>query len=103
MTSRFFRTLKAVASIWFNGSCGANPDPDRSEATMAEDIAGGLKGAIRVDAGELRGHVDAMVRSSVEETVNALLLRQDQPARRLVRGSRWLLLRNRGIVPRPEN
>src|SRR5512144_3334382 len=40
---------------------------------MAEDTAEGLKDAIRVDTAELRGHVDAVVRSSVEETVNALL------------------------------
>ena len=40
---------------------------------MTEDTAEGLKGAIRVDTTELRGHVDAVVRSSVEETLNALL------------------------------
>jgi len=40
---------------------------------MAEDTAEGLKHAIRVDTSELRGHVDAVVRSSVEETLNALL------------------------------
>ena len=62
-----------MASIWFNGSCEAIHDPDHSEATMAEDTAEGLKDAIRVDTAELRGHVDAVVRSSVEETLNALL------------------------------
>ena len=40
---------------------------------MAEDTAEGLKDAIRVNTAELRGHVDAVVRSSVEETLNALL------------------------------
>jgi len=40
---------------------------------MGEDTAEGLKDAIRVDAGQLRGHVDEVVRSSVEETLNALL------------------------------
>ena len=40
---------------------------------MAKDTAEGLKDAIRVDTAELRGHVDAVVRSSVEETLNALL------------------------------
>lgn len=40
---------------------------------MAEDTAEGLKDAIRVDTAELRGHVDAVVRSSVEDTLNALL------------------------------
>ena len=40
---------------------------------MAEHTAEGLKDTIRVDTTELRGHVDAVVRSSVEETLNALL------------------------------
>ena len=40
---------------------------------MSEDTAEGLKDAIRVDAGQLRGHVDEVVRSSVEETLNGLL------------------------------
>jgi putative transposase len=40
---------------------------------MAEDTAEGLKDTIRVDTAELRGHVDMVVRSSVEETLNALL------------------------------
>jgi len=40
---------------------------------MAEDTAEGLKDAIRVNDGQLRGHIDEVVRSSVEETLNALL------------------------------
>jgi transposase-like protein len=48
-------------------------ESDHHEATMAEDTGQGLKEAIRVDTAELRGHVDAVVRSSVEETLNALL------------------------------
>ena len=40
---------------------------------MAEDTAEGLKDAIKVDAGQLRGHVDEVVRSSVEQTLNGLL------------------------------
>jgi putative transposase len=40
---------------------------------MAEDTAEGLRDAIRVDQVQLRGHIDAAVRSSVEETLNALL------------------------------
>jgi putative transposase len=44
-----------------------------ARAITAEDTAEGLKDAIRVDTAELRGHVDAVVRSSVEETLNALL------------------------------
>jgi putative transposase len=68
-----------VASIWFNGSCEAINDPDHSEATMEKDTAEGLKDAIRVDTAELRGHVDAVVRSSVEETLNALLQAEADP------------------------
>jgi transposase-like protein len=40
---------------------------------MAEDTAEGLKDAIRVNDGQLRGHIDEVVRSSVEETLNGLL------------------------------
>jgi putative transposase len=40
---------------------------------MAQDTAEGLKDTIRVDTAELRGHVDEVVRSSVEETLNGLL------------------------------
>ena len=40
---------------------------------MGEDTAAGLKDAIRVDQGQLRGHIDEVVRSSVEETLNGLL------------------------------
>ena len=40
---------------------------------MAEDNSAPLTGAIRVDEGQLRGHIDEAVRSSVEETLNALL------------------------------
>ena len=40
---------------------------------MTEDTGEGLKTALRVDTAELRGHIDEAVRSSVEETLNALL------------------------------
>src|SRR5579863_60376 len=40
---------------------------------MAEDNSAPLTGAIRIDESSLRGHVDEVVRSSVEETLNALL------------------------------
>jgi putative transposase len=40
---------------------------------MQEDTTESLKDAIRVDAGQLRGHIDEAVRSSVEETLNGLL------------------------------
>src|SRR4030095_9777726 len=40
---------------------------------MAGDTAEGLKDAIRVDQQQVRGQLEQMVRSSVEETLNALL------------------------------
>lgn len=40
---------------------------------MQENTAESLKGAIRVDAGQLRSHIDEAVRSSVEDTLNGLL------------------------------
>ena len=56
---------------------------------MEKDTAEGLKDAIRVDTAELRGHVDAVVRSSVEETLNALLQAEaDQIARRRATNAR---------------
>ncbi|HSL70862.1 MAG TPA: IS256 family transposase [Longimicrobiales bacterium] len=40
---------------------------------MENDSTEALKDAIRVDEAQLRGHIDEAVRSSVEETLNALL------------------------------
>ena len=40
---------------------------------MSDDTAEGLKDAIRVNSERLRGHVDEVVRSSVEETLNGLM------------------------------
>lgn len=48
-------------------------DPDHREATMAEDTSEAPKDATRVDQAQLRGHIDQAGRSSVEETLNALL------------------------------
>ena len=53
---------------------------------MEEDTAVGLKDAIRVDQGQLRGHIDEVVRSSVEETLNGLL---DAEADRICRAQRY--------------
>jgi transposase-like protein len=40
---------------------------------MGDDTTEVLKGAIQIDEGQLRSHIDEAVRSSVEETLNALL------------------------------
>ena len=53
---------------------------------MGKDIAEGLKDAIRVDEQELRGHLDEVVRTSVEETLNGLL---DAEADRLCQAKRY--------------
>ena len=53
---------------------------------MGEDSAAALEGAIRVDEKQLRGHIDEAVRSSVEETLNALL---DAEAEGICRAQRY--------------
>jgi putative transposase len=53
---------------------------------MDEDNAAPLEGAIRVDEKQLRGHIDEAVRSSVEETLNALL---DAEAERICGAQRY--------------
>lgn len=53
---------------------------------MAEDTTGELKEAIRVDAQQLRGHIDTIVRSSVEETLNGLL---EAEAEQICRAGRY--------------
>ena len=53
---------------------------------MDEDSAAPLEGAIRVDEKQLRGHIDEAVRSSVEETLNALL---DAEAEQICRAQRY--------------
>jgi len=62
-----------VASVWKNGGYQTPINQTKDEATMAEDNSAPLTGAIRVDEQSLRGHIDEAVRSSVEETLNALL------------------------------
>ena len=53
---------------------------------MDEHSAAPLEGAIRVDEKQLRGHIDEAVRSSVEETLNALL---DAEAEQICRAQRY--------------
>jgi putative transposase len=52
---------------------------------MTDDTPAAL-GALRVDEGKLRGHVDEVVRSSVEETLNGLL---DAEADQICRAQRY--------------
>ena len=74
-----------MASIGFNGSYHTTKNQTKSEATLGEDTPTAL-GALRVDEGKLKGHVDEVVRSSVEETLNALL---DAEADEICRAQRY--------------
>ena len=53
---------------------------------MGDDTTEQLNGAIRVDERQLRSHIDEAVRSSVEETLNALL---DAEADQICRAQRY--------------
>jgi putative transposase len=53
---------------------------------MGDDTTKGLKGTIRVDEQQLQGHVDEVVRSSVEDTLNAML---EAEADQLLRAQRY--------------
>jgi hypothetical protein len=74
-----------VASIWFNGSYHTTKNQTIGETTMGEDTPAAL-GALRVDEGKLNGHVDQVVRSSVEKTLNGLL---DAEADEICRAQRY--------------
>jgi hypothetical protein len=58
-----------------------------------EDNAAPLEGAIRVDEKQLRGHIDEAVRSSVEETLNALRMKLTSTSTRF-RGAFWCWTRS---------
>jgi len=62
-------------------------EPEK-EATMSEDTAipGLLNNVIRIDDERIRGHLDRVVRGTVEETLNALL---DAEADRLCNAQRY--------------
>jgi hypothetical protein len=85
-----------VASIWLNGSYHTTTNQTIREATMSEDTLTALA-ALRVDEQNLRVHVDKVVRSSVEETLNGLLdAAADQIAARSAKSaqrSAWILER----------
>ena len=61
-----------MASVWFNGSCKTTTNQTWKEATKGNDSTAAL-GALWVDEGKRKGHVDEVVRPSVEETLNGLL------------------------------
>ena len=65
------------------------PEEQEKEATMtAEDtpIPGALNNVIRIDDERIKGHLDRVVRGTVEETLNALL---DAEADRLCNAQRY--------------
>ena len=53
---------------------------------MEQDSTKALGKVIRIDEGEVRGHLDKLVRGTVEETLNALL---DEEADRMFRAQRY--------------
>ena len=48
---------------------------------MSDDTTKKLRGTIQVDEGQLQGHVDEVVRTSVEETLNMMLEAEADSAR----------------------
>jgi transposase-like protein len=56
------------------------------ETTMEDDNTKPLGKVIRIDEGQIRGHLDKMVRGTVEETLNALL---DEEADQMCRAQRY--------------
>jgi putative transposase len=74
-----------VASICFNGTAKSPTNQTIGEATMGDDTPAPI-GALQVDEAKLRGHVDEVVRSSVEETLNGLL---DAEADQICRAQRY--------------
>ena len=61
-----------MASIWFNGSCEATTN-QTTGGHHGRGYSGRTEGRDTSRYGGARGHVDEVVRSSVEETLNALL------------------------------
>ena len=53
---------------------------------MEQDSTKALGKVIRIDEGEVRGHLDKLARGTVEETLNALL---DEEADRMCRAQRY--------------
>ena len=49
------------------------PEPEERATTVSEDSRRKLGNVIRIDEGQIRGHLDQLVRSTVEETLNGLL------------------------------
>jgi len=64
------------------------PEDREKEATMSEDtpIPGALNNVIRIDDERIKGHLDRIVRGTVEETLNSLL---DAEADRLCNAQRY--------------
>ena len=67
----------------------AKSTEERDEATMTTEntpIPGALNNVIRIDDEQIRGHLDRVVRGTVEETLNALL---ESEADRLCNAQRY--------------
>ncbi|GEM_PF-5135414 len=63
--------MESVSANW--GSASQWEQPAEQQERQAGVAGDGLKQAIMVDAEKVRGHVDEVVRSTVEATLNQLL------------------------------
>src|SRR3974390_1247066 len=87
MTYRFFRTswFAERPSSW-RAPVLAWTEPGTGASTMADDTETTLNNVIRIDDERIKGHLDRVVRGTVEETLNALL---DAEADRLCNAQRY--------------
>ena len=70
-----------------SGDCKVNPKTDeRPPCEEITPIPGTLNDVVRIDDERIRGHLDRVVRGTVEETLNALL---DTEADRLCNAERY--------------
>src|SRR3974390_1471548 len=87
MTYRFFRTswFAERPSSW-RAPVLAWTEPGTGASTMADDTETALNNVIRIDDERIKGHLDRVVRGTVEETLNALL---DAEADRLCNAQKY--------------
>ena len=91
MTYRMFRTIEKwlAAPTRAQMAIATSHESQEKEATMTNEdtaIPGPLNNVIRIDDERIKGHLDRVVRGTVEETLNALL---DAEADRLCNAQRY--------------
>src|SRR3974390_1137872 len=87
MTYRFFRTswFAERPSSW-RAPVLAWTEPGTGASTMADDMETTLNNVVQIDDERIKGHLDRVVRGTVEETLNARL---DAEARRATRAGHY--------------